>query len=368
MDTLDPKPNAPDGNGGPLRPISTNVPGIQIAESMPEIAKLMDKCAVIRSMSTKERQHTNGRVHLHTGYLKRLTLDFPSIGAIVSYFHIDSKSDAPRYVHLGGGETAGCSSGFLGAQHSPLKVEDSIPFLKSGVDLPQYERRVELLREMEVAQGRKDESLFRDHRQSLGKTLEFMNSKYPSVFDHSKEPAAVRQRYGESEIGKACLQARRLLEHDISFVEVNSSHWDMHGNIYSPTQGIGHRTRVLDQAVSALVLDLDSRGMLDDTLIVWMGEFGRTPKLNHYAKPGRDHYPAAWSTMLIGGGIPGGQVIGKTDKTGETVTDRPVSAADFLATIYHRLGLGNKEIIGPGNRPLHLVDRQDSPVPIESLL
>ncbi len=367
LDTLDPKPNAPGGNGGSLRPISTNVPGIQISETLPEMAKLMDKCAVIRSMHTKERNHGNGRFHLHTGYLSALTLDFPSIGAVVSYFNDDGVSVSPRYVHLGGGRSSGCSSGFLGAKYSPLKVKSQIPFLKSPVKYSEYGRRVELLRELEAAHGKRNESLFRDHRQTLDRTLEFMNSKYPLAFDLSNEPASVRQRYGETRIGAACLQARRLLERNVSFVEVNSNHWDMHSGIYSSnSSGIRHKARILDQAVSALVIDLESRGLLEDTLIVWMGEFGRTPKFNG---SGRDHYSRAWSTMLIGGGIPGGQVVGKTDETGETVTDRPVSAADFLATIYHRLGLDhNQEIIGPGNRPLHLVDRQDSPVLIESLL
>jgi len=370
LDTLDPKPNAPGGNGGPLRPISTSVPGIQIAETMPEIAKLMDKCAVIRSMSTKERGHSKGRLHLHTGYLTELSLDFPSIGAVVSYFDNEAEVNAPRYVHLGGGDSYGCSSGFLGAQHSPLKVDSQIPYLKSRVKSPHHQRRVKLLREMEAAHDNKNESLFRDHRQTLEKSLEFMNSKYPSAFDQSQEPASVRLRYGETRIGRACLQARRLLECGTSFVEVNSGQWDMHSGIYSTKRsGIQHKTTILDQAVSALVRDLESRGMLDDTLIVWMGEFGRTPKLATGSSPGRHHFSAAWSTMLIGGGIPGGQVIGKTDESGETVTERPVSAADFLATIYHRLGLDhNQEIIGPGNRPLKLVNRQDSPTPIESLL
>ena len=370
LDTLDPKPNAPDGNGGPLRPISTNVPGIHISETMPEIAKIMDKCAVIRSISTKEKSHNKARHHMHTGYLSKLTLDFPSIGAVVSYFHDDAESNSPRYVHLGGGDSGGCSSGFLGAKHSPLKVDNRIPYLRHRIRPLHYRQRMKLLREMESAQHKHDEALFRDHRQTLEKSLEFINSNYPLAFDQNQEPEYVRERYGETRIGRACLQARRLLEFGTSFVELNSVHWDMHSGIYSAKKsGIRHKTAVLDKAVSALVRDLESRGMLDDTLIVWMGEFGRTPWLDKDSSPGRHHFPTAWSTMLIGGGIPGGQVVGKTDVSGMTVTERPVSAADFLATIYHCLGLDHsQEIIGPGNRPLQLVDRQDSPTPIESLL
>ncbi len=370
LDTLDPKPNAPGDHGGPLRPISTNVAGIQIAESLPKISQLMDRCALIRSMSTRERTHKNGRFHLHTGYLTAQALDFPSMGAVVSHFRSGDTVGPPRYVHLGGGRSHGCSSGFLGARHSPLKVDGQIPFLQSRLKPPQYQRRIELLRELEADQAKKDESLFVDHRQALDNALEFSGSSFPAAFDIGSEPDSVRQRYGQTDIGRACLQARRLLERDVPFIEVNSTHWDMHSGIYSSgNSGIRHKSLVLDQAVSALVLDLESRGLLDETLIVWMGEFGRTPKLGPGARPGRDHYSAAWSTMLIGGGIPGGQVIGKTDTRGGAVIDRPVSAADFLATIYHRIGMDQQqEVIGPGNRPMKLVDRLAKPIPIESLL
>ncbi|QEF99633.1 hypothetical protein Mal15_36990 [Stieleria maiorica] len=370
IDTLDPKPDAPDGHGGPLRPIQTSVAGIHLAESMPAIAKLIDRGAIIRGMSTQERQHAVGRKHLHTGYLTSQALDFPSIGSVVSYFHSESEGGPPRYVHLGGGDSSGCSSGFLGASHNPLKVVEQIDHLRSKVRPNEYSRRMKLLLDWEQTHPKKDEALFTAHRQTLRKTLDFMHSDYPGAFDLANEPDSIRQQYGKTKIGNACLQARRLVERDVSFVEVNSPHWDMHSGIYSEdTSGIKYRTLELDQAVAALTLDLDSRGLLNDTLIVWMGEFGRTPELRDGNRNGRDHYPTAWSTLLIGGGIPGGQVIGKTDERGATVLDRPVSAADFLATVYQIIGLDHRlEVIAPGNRPMQLVDRLATPVPIESLV
>jgi hypothetical protein len=201
--------------------------------------------------------------------------------------------------------------------------------------------------------------------------LRMMQSEHLSAFDLDREPAELVESYGKTDFGRRCLVARRLVEAGIPFVEVVSQFWDHHAGMYTDeAQGLLPKAAELDTALTALVADLRQRGLLESTLIVWMGEFGRTPKLRPLPRGGREHYSAAWSTMLLGGGISGGQVIGKTDASGAEVVDRPVSIVDFLSTICQLLGIDpDDEIMGPGGRPLPIVDNQtQTPKPILELL
>jgi uncharacterized protein (DUF1501 family) len=189
-----------------------------------------------------------------------------------------------------------------------------------------------------------------------------MRSDRSQAFDLAREPERSRRAYGESDFGRGCLLARRLIEAGVAFVEIYLANWDSH------EKNVADNTRTLmtqvDQGASALVRDLADRGLLDDTLIIWMGEFGRTPRVNRNG--GRDHYAAAWSTVLLGGGIRGGQVIGRTDGEAREVTDRPISVADFMATVCRILGIDyTKEVTAPNGRPIRIVDKHEQP--IESL-
>jgi uncharacterized protein (DUF1501 family) len=183
-----------------------------------------------------------------------------------------------------------------------------------------------------------------------------MKSKEAKAFDISQEPASVRKAYGEGRFGEGCLLARRLIEIGVSFVEVVLGGWDTHQDNFDRVKNL---SRQVDPALSTLIADLKDRGLLDSTLIVWMGEFGRTPRINaRGAKPGRDHYPRAWSTVLAGGGIKGGQVVGKTDKDGAVVTERPISTIDFMATVCSILGINpNKQNTTAIQRPIRIVDK-----------
>jgi uncharacterized protein (DUF1501 family) len=188
-----------------------------------------------------------------------------------------------------------------------------------------------------------------------------MQSREAKAFDLALEPAASRAAYGSSKFGDGCLLARRLVETGVSFVEVTLGGWDTHQNNFERVKTLSGQ---VDAAAGALVHDLKQRGLLDSTLVVWMGEFGRTPKINSRGpKPGRDHYPRAWTSVLLGGGIKGGQVIGRTDKEGATVEERPVSATDFLATVCEALGIDYlKQNVAPNGRPLRIVDKEARPI------
>ena len=188
-----------------------------------------------------------------------------------------------------------------------------------------------------------------------------MHSKEAKAFDLSQEPAAAKAAYGDNKFGQGCLLARRLVEIGVPFVEVTLGGWDTHQNNWDQVKQLSAQ---VDPAMSALVNDLKARGLLDSTLVIWMGEFGRTPKINKRgAKPGRDHYPRAWSTVLMGGGIKGGQVIGRTDKEGATVEERPIPTIDYLSTICKVLGIDyEKKNKSPGGRPIRIVDKGANPI------
>jgi uncharacterized protein (DUF1501 family) len=359
-DTFDLKPGTKDA--GEFKPISTSVSGIQISEHFPKFARLMDHAAILRGMSTSEGAHGRAKYYLHTGYKEgQGGLTYPSLGSIVSAEIGRPNATMPNYVAIG----RSYGPGFLGARHAPLIVNDparGVENLKPRVDDDHFHDRLSLLQEMEQAFHRDYKAdASADHKTTYQRAVTLMRSREAKAFDLSLEPASSKAAYGASRFGQGCLMARRLVESGVSFVEVTLGGWDTHQDNFARTKRLSEQ---VDPAMSALVTDLRQRGLLDSTLVVWMGEFGRTPRINtRGAKPGRDHYPRAWSTVLVGGGIKGGQVIGKTDKEGAAVVERPISALDFMATVCEVLGINwKKQNNTPIGRPIRIVDKGANPI------
>jgi hypothetical protein len=360
-DTFDLKPGT--ANGGPYQPISTAVPGIQISEHFPRFAPLMRHAAIIRSMSTVEGAHGRAKVHLHTGYREGVGgLVYPSLGAIVSKEIGNPASPMPNFVSIG---NRSYGSGFLGPRHQPLIVADpnrGVENMRPAVAAGQFNDRVGLLEELEAGFHRTHpDGMGTAHRTTYQRAVTLMRDRGARAFDLSQEPSSSRAAYGTSRFGDGCLLARRLVEAGVSFVEVTLGGWDTHQNNFNRVRTLSQQ---VDPAMSQLVTDLRDRGLLDETLVIWMGEFGRTPRINQRgAQPGRDHYPRAWSTVMVGGGIRGGQVIGRTDAEGAVVQLRPVSAIDFLATVCRVLGIDyTKQNQTPIGRPIRVVERGASPI------
>jgi hypothetical protein len=360
-DTFDLKPGT--ANGGPYKPIDTSVPGIQVSEYFPQFAKLLQHAAILRGMCTNEGAHPRAKFLLHTGYREGLGgVQYPSIGSIAAAEIGRPDFPLPNYVSIG---NRSYGAGFLGPRHQPLVVNDpqrGVQNLKPIADAHHFEGRVGLLEEMESAFYRDYKaSASHAHRTTYARAVTLMKSKEAQAFDLAREPAAARKAYGETRFGDGCLLARRLVEAGVSFVEVTLPGWDTHQNNFERVKTLSQQA---DPAMAALLRDLKERGLLDSTLVVWMGEFGRTPRINKRgAAPGRDHYPRAWSTVLAGGGIKGGQVIGKTDKEGASVVERRISAIDFLATVCSVLGINyNKQNHSPNGRPIRIVDKGANPI------
>ncbi len=360
-DTFDLKPGTE--NGGPYRPIQTNVNGIQISEHLPRLARLMNHGAIFRGMSTGEGAHGRAKYFLHTGYREGVGgLVYPSIGSIASKEIGDPNAPIPNFVNIG---NRVYGSGFLGARHQPLIVNDpnrGVENLRSFIQGQQFNNRVGLLQEMEQGFNRTyNAPIGQAHQTTYRRAVTLMQDQGARAFDISQESQATRQRYGSSRFGDSCIMARNLVEAGVAFVEVSLGGWDTHNSNFERVQTL---SRQVDPAMSSLIRDLNDRGLLDDTLVIWMGEFGRTPRINTRSpRPGRDHYPRAWSLTMFGGGIRGGQVIGATDREGATVTERPVTTIDFMATVCTALGIDynrfNNTHIG---RPVRIVDRGANPI------
>jgi hypothetical protein len=385
LDTLDPKPG--HANGGPIKAIETSVPGLSLGQHLPGLARQMGDVALIRSMSTKEGDHGRATFHLRTGYMPTGPIRYPSLGSLVAKESEGPDDELPRFVSIGPVRTfnaAAFGPGFLGPHYAPLIVgerairpagangRDASPRVEDldappGVDRPRADDRLALLEGMEsdfLAQhsGLSTES----HRSAYRRAVRMVRSEASKAFDLDEEPASLRDAYGRNEFGQGCLLARRLVERGVPFVEVTLSRataagglgWDSHQRNFEAVQQL---CGVLDPAWSTLIEDLRSRGRLDSTLIVWMGEFGRTPKIN--PNGGRDHFPAAWSTALAGGGIKGGQALGRTSADGMTVEDRPVSVPDFMATICTALGIDpRKQNVSDIGRPIRIADPAANPI------
>ncbi|HTU21763.1 MAG TPA: DUF1501 domain-containing protein [Gemmataceae bacterium] len=364
-DTFDMKPG--HANGGPFREIATPVPGLRFSEHLPRLAAQAGRLAVVRSMQTREGDHGRATAHLRTGYTPQGSIRFPSLGAVVAHELANPHADLPGFVSVtpqGAFAQPSVAAGFLGPRHAPLVVNVSEGGLKvedlgAAVSADRACERLELLREMEAPflHSRPGQGTA-THVTAYDRAVRLQRQAAARAFDLGQEPDSLREKYGRSLFGQGCLLARRLVERGVPFVEVTLGGWDTHDNNFEQVKDL---CAVVDPAWSALLDDLGQRGLLDSTLVVWMGEFGRTPGIN--PRNGRDHYPAAWSTVLGGGGIRGGSVVGRTSKSGLAVEDRPVKAADLIATICLALGLDpKKQNLSNVDRPIRLADPDAEPL------
>jgi hypothetical protein len=365
IETFDPKPEGRAEVRGDLKAIATAIPGVRICEKFPTLAGLLGEVALIRSMSTEEPDHGRGRLHMHTGYRPGIGgVDYPVLGSVVAAELGDPEDALPNFVVTGSPLNKYeyvTTPGYLGPRHQALALADPARGLTDLKPVaPDFDNRLGVLEELERGFARDlPVAPVEAHRTLLARTARLIRSDKAKAFDLDREPVMSRAAYGETMFGRGCLLARRLIEAGVSFVEVYLQNWDTHEKAVAQASR-GLMTQV-DTALSALIRDLKERGLLASTLIVWMGEFGRTPQVNRDG--GRDHYSRAWSTLLAGGGIPGGTVVGKTDADGATVTDRPVPARDFLATICRLLGIDpNKTVDTPGGRPVQVVEKGAKPI------
>jgi hypothetical protein len=319
-------------------------------------------------MQTKEGDHGRATAHLRTGYTPQGSIRFPSLGALVGHERAAAEADLPGFVSVapvGAFAQSSVSAGFLGPRHAPLvvgagpaglRVEDlSAPW----VSAERARERRELLRELEAPflAGRPGPGTT-SHVTAYDRASRLQRQAAARAFDLGEESARLRDRYGRSLFGQGCLLARRLVERGVPFVEVTLNGWDTHDNNFEQVRNL---CGALDPAWAALLEDLGERGLLDTTLVVWMGEFGRTPGIN--PRNGRDHYPAAWSVVLGGAGVPGGQVVGRTGRDGMAVEERPIKVPDLMATVCLALKLDpRKQNASNVGRPIRLADPVARPV------
>ena len=356
LDTLDPKPGTEQG--GPVKAIKTKADGIQISEYMPLLAGQMDKGCAIRSLSSTKGAHEQGRYFMHTSYAKRATIVHPCMGSWTTRFQDRSNGTLPGSVLIGGGSQF-AGSGFLGSKHTPLAIGNPTAGLQNSKRIPnvteeKFHDRLTLADRLgKKFRTKYDITATKAYSDMYKDAIKLMSSKDLQAFDLNKEPESMKDLYGESTFGQGCLLARRLVENNVRYVEVNLGGWDTHQNNFVR---VPEQAGYLDQGLAALLRDLEARGMLDETLIVLATEFGRTPTINQNA--GRDHYPKAFSGFLAGGGIKGGQAYGKTDEGGANVIENKVTIPDFNATIAYALGLPLGQVVySPSRRPFTIADK-----------
>jgi hypothetical protein len=362
FETFDPKPGT--DNGGPTEAIETAVPGLRIAKGWERTARQMGDIALIRSMTNKEGEHGRATYQLHTGYIPTGTVRHPSLGCAIAKEIAPPEHDLPTVVSIGGGRGPNglIGSGFLGVDYEPFVVANpgQLPQdVAVPVATPRYERRLGLLGNLEddfAARG--GEVAVADHKKLYEKTKKLVLSPDVKAFEIAGESQETKDRYGDSTFGRGCLLARRLVEAGVTFVEVISAgglglrNWDTHQDNF---ETVAKLAGMVDPSFAALVADLKQRGMLERTLVVWTGEFGRTPRIN--PNKGRDHYPRAFSAAIAGGGVRGGQVIGASTDDGTQVKDDPVTVPDLFSTICKSLKVDpRKENLSPIGRPLKIVD------------
>lgn len=355
IDTFDMKPGRV--TGGPFRPMDTNVNGIQICEYLPKLAGMTDKLAIIRSMKTQSPDHPDGIYHMHTCYKMSERMPHPEMGAMIAKFNGNPDADLPSFVRMG--PTGNAGSGYLGPEYQPFSVgrDGRLPYFTESNLPPAVEaKRNDLLKFMEEEFGKDQQAEpYGSHRLAKEKSWRLLRAK--AAFDISKEWPQAKERYGDTDFGRGCFLARKLVEAGVPFIELGQDNYDSHADNF-----VCHKANmnVLDPAWSGLMLDLEERGLLQDTLIVWMGEVGRTPYINNRA--GRDHYIRAWTIVLAGGGIKGGQVYGASDADGKDVKDNPVTEGDLFATIYKTLGVNHRAKHYVGTRPIWATPDKSKPI------
>ncbi len=350
-------------NQGPAKAIQTKLTDVQFAEYWPKTAAVADKLALIRSMQSNEADHFRAIKLVRTGYPINPTIAYPTWGSVVAHERFDAEFDLPSFVRIGQPriKTRDVNSGVLGAKYESFKINE--PGTIPGDVVPKVapevlRRRLALADELDAefaSQG--GAAAVKEKKDTYDRTARFVLSPKVNVFSLDEEPDKLRDAYGRTTFGQGCLLARRLVEAGVSFVEVfstggrNDAGWDTHKEGFRDTPNL---CQEVDPAYSTLLTDLEDRGMLEDTLVVWMGEFGRTPKIKKDG--GRDHYAKGWITCLSGGGVKVGQVLGATNADGTEVTERPIGVQDLFVTFCKILGMDpNHEYFTPQDQPLKLV-------------
>lgn len=362
QESFDPKPYAPLEYRGPLNSIETSLPGVRFSEVFPQMAKIANKTVICRSMTHGEAAHERGTHNMFTGYRPSPALQYPSMGSVVAH-EFGPRKNLPPYVlipnlptpYAGTGYLSSSYAGFsLGADpaNDGFRVQDLA--LPGGVDDGRFGRRQKLLdvvnnhfKARETSDSMEAVDTFYQRAYGLISSQEARDA-----FDISKEDAAVRDAYGRNQAGSRMLLARRLVEAGVRFVTLTYGGWDHHDNIAGGMKG---QCPPLDQALATLINDLDSRGLLDSTLVCLASEFGRTPKINGTA--GRDHWPKVFNILMAGGGLKRGLAWGTSDATASEPDQDPLTVEDWATTVYHMLGIvADKELMAPGNRPIEIVD------------
>ena len=380
-DTFDMKPG--HANGGDFKEIETSVPGLRFSEHLPKLAQQAQHMAVIRSLSTAEGDHARGTYLMHTGRKPAGPISYPTIGSSLSKALGDDNAELPNFISISpytAFNNAAFGPGFLGPRHAPLTVGASNVFQQQqaqagyaelgvddlkhpGLGLTQEDARLELwgtLQKKFLANHASDSP--KAQNTVYERAIKMMRSEAAKAFDLSEESDATREAYGKGRFGQGCLMARRLIERGVPFIEVSLQGlnggvlgWDTHTDNFNRVKSLSGE---LDSGWATLMSDLSERGLLEDTTIVWLGEFGRTPKLTGNRQGGgRDHYPRAWTTVLAGGGIKGGQAFGTTDAGGEDVTDKKVDVPDVMATLCKALGVNpDDQNLAELGRPIRIAE------------
>ena len=370
IDMWDMKPEMPLEIRGPFKPISTSAPGIHICEHMPLQAAMMEKFAIIRSMDASASNHTPITFQAANPKAQRTDIGrqgggYPSMGSVAAKFRGANNSGMPPFVALANSMVADVyGAGDLGQQYAPLdgmRVDGKFS-LPKGVEVPRLQDRDQLRRELDLFRRRVDSSVsFQQQDRYTQEAFKLvLGGAAQKAFDLTGEPAEVRDRYGRDSFGDKALLARRLVDAGVTFVTMSDAwgHWDHHGDEVQwggIVKGLTPMLPVLDRGLTALIDDLDQRGLLESTLVIVIGEFGRSPVMTKTA--GRDHWPGVMSFLMAGGGIKGGQVIGATDRRGGSIQERPLSPGDLAATVFSHLDIDpGSHWINPAGRPVPLVE------------
>jgi hypothetical protein len=351
--TFDPKPHSA------LKGIATAVSGVKVSESLPKMAAAMKDITLIRGMQTADSNHGTARYLMHTGFRKGQNgVVHPVLGSVVSHELAKAEAELPPFVSVGSPKYGGYGPGHLGPKFSPIRVDDATGGLKdlaAAGSLKEFDDKANLVEEMnaEFLRGRQSQTV-NAHDVMFASAARLMHSPKTKAFDVSAEPANVRESYGKGQFGQSVLLARRLVESGVRFVEVRQDGWDVHKDTVNRVKKLSDE---LDPAFSALVNDLKTRGRLDDTLVICMGEFGRNPA------NGSSHFSRAWTTVLAGGGLKNGRTIGETGTSGGTVESKPTSPGDFMATVCKALGVDyTRDWETSSGRPIPKVAKGAHPV------
>lgn len=362
QETFDPKPNAPVDYRGPLNSIKTSLPGVYFSQHLLETSKIANKITVIRSMSHSETAHERGTNNMFTGYKPSPAIQYPSLGSVISQ-QLGIRNNLPPYVSVPSVPNEFAGAGYMSHSYSSFSLggnpEDTnfkVRDLKlpDNITLQRFDKRKAMLDIVNKEFNAKQKSDKLDSLNSFYENaFDLMNSDQAiEAFDLNKENEKTKENYGKNSAGMRLLLSRRLVEAGVRFITVTYGGWDHHDNI---ANNIGNQLPPFDKAFAALINDLDSRGLLDSTLVCIATEFGRTPKINPTA--GRDHWPRVFSTVMAGGGVKQGTIFGSSNETASEPADNMVSIEDWAATIYHLIGINyNSHLLAPGNRPVKIVD------------